>query len=64
MRSRICLLLIPAASLLCGCDGRVEEYVPASSISRNGFARDARAEREADGREVKLWGFVDPTIGC
>ncbi len=44
---------------LAGCSGQTGDYVAASSISRNGFARDAQAMRKMDGQEVKLWGFVD-----
>ena len=46
------------ASLL-GCDERIDGYVAASSISRNGFAKDACAVRGLVGREISLWGFVD-----
>ena len=42
-----------------GCAGPIGGYDPASSISRNGFARDAEAARGLDGRVVKIWGFVD-----
>ncbi len=35
------------------------DYLPASTISRDGFATDAAAQRAADGTEIRLWGFVD-----
>jgi hypothetical protein len=35
------------------------DYVAASSISKDGFARDADAARRLAGQEVKLWGYVD-----
>ncbi len=35
------------------------DYLPASAISQNGFAKDAAAQHTADGKEIKLWGFVD-----
>jgi hypothetical protein len=47
------------ASLLIGCDGRIGDHLVASSISENGFARDAKEILEARGRKIKLWGFVD-----
>jgi hypothetical protein len=53
--------MLVVSLLLAGCQQQVGDYVAASSISRNGFARDAAALREADGQEVKLWGYVDPS---
>lgn len=35
------------------------DYAAASSISRDGFARNPRTIQELHGQEVKLWGFVD-----
>jgi hypothetical protein len=45
--------------LIAGCDRRAGDYLPASSISKDGFARDAEAMRAADGMEIRVWGFVD-----
>jgi hypothetical protein len=59
VRSRGGIILLVVTPLLWGCDARQGDYVPASSISRKGFAKDAEAVRAANGREVKLWGFVD-----
>ncbi len=42
-----------------GCEGPIGGYAPASSISRNGLARDGEAIRGLNGRVVKIWGFVD-----
>jgi heat shock protein HslJ len=36
-----------------------DDYVAASSITRNGFAVDGKAIRALDGQEMKIWGFVD-----
>jgi len=35
------------------------DYVAASLLTRNGFARDGAQARGLEGREVRLWGFVD-----
>jgi len=53
-------LLLAVAAALNGCDNRVEGYVAASSISRNGFARNAAALRGAEGQVIRVWGYVDP----
>jgi heat shock protein HslJ len=36
-----------------------DDYVAASSITKNGFAVDGKAMRALDGQEMKIWGFVD-----
>jgi len=36
-----------------------DDYVAASSITRNGFAVDGKAMRALDGQQMKIWGFVD-----
>lgn len=48
-----------ALALMAGCDRSSYDYLPASSISEDGFARDAEAMRAADGTEIRVWGFVD-----
>ena len=53
--------MLAISLLLAGCQQQVGDYAAASSLSRNGFARDGAALSQADGREVKLWGYVDPT---
>lgn len=54
-----CAILGPgivAASLCaCACDGRIGDFIPASSISRNGLATDAGRA----GQDIAVWGFVD-----
>lgn len=37
-----------------------DDYMAASSISRDGFAIDDDEIRQLDGQEVMLWGYVDP----
>jgi len=56
--TRIASLLVIVASVV-GCHARIGDYVSASSIARNGFARDTTAMRRVDGREIRVWGFVD-----
>ena len=45
--------------LLAGCVPQGGDYVPASSISQNGFARNGQATPIVSGQEIKLWGYVD-----
>jgi hypothetical protein len=59
MNKYLSLIVIAATLLLAGCSQQSGDYAAASSISRNGFARDAAAMRKLDGQEVKVWGFVD-----
>jgi hypothetical protein len=59
MNNYLSLVMIAASLLLAGCSSQIGEYVAASSISKNGFARDAEALRKLDGKEVEVWGFVD-----
>ncbi len=51
--------LLVAATLLTGCQLPTGDYVAASAISQDGFARDGAALRQLQGQEVKIWGFVD-----
>jgi len=53
------IFMLVVALLLAGCSQQVGDYVAASSISRNGFARDGNKMRKVDGQEIKIWGFVD-----
>jgi len=39
--------------------GLIASYLPVAAIARNGFVRDKGAVAEAQGREIRLWGFVD-----
>jgi len=48
-----------AMALLLGCHEPAYDYVAASSVVRNGFARDGAAMRAAQGKTVVVWGFVD-----
>lgn len=53
------LIMLIGAFALAGCIGQTGDFMPASAISRDGFARDGAAMRALDGQVVKLWGFVD-----
>jgi hypothetical protein len=53
------LILLVATLFLAGCSRQMGDYTAASSISRNGFARDGEQMRKLDGREIMVWGFVD-----
>ena len=53
------ILILVVTAFLVGCGGQIGDYSAASSISKDGFARNAKELREIHGQEVKLWGFVD-----
>jgi hypothetical protein len=59
MNKYLSLIILAATLLATGCNKQIGDYVAASSISRNGLARDAEAMRRLDGQEIKVWGFVD-----
>jgi hypothetical protein len=52
------ILLVITALPVC-CAKQMGDYAAVSAISKYGFARNPEEMRQADGREVKLWGFVD-----
>lgn len=58
MRRYITLGILVAASLV-GCNEPTGGYEAASVISGDGFARNGEAMRAAEGREIRLWGYVD-----
>jgi hypothetical protein len=57
MGKHLSILLI--ATLFIGCREQTGDYIAASSISQNGFARNGKEMRSINGQEIKLWGFVD-----
>lgn len=59
MPRHLTLILLTFATFLVGCNSQIGDYVAASSVSDGGFARDGRQMQALQGREVKLWGFVD-----
>jgi hypothetical protein len=59
MRIKCLAIMLVAALLLVGCSQQAGDYIAASSISKDGFARDGDALRKMDGQEMKIWGFVD-----
>lgn len=58
IRFRVVPTLIVLASLA-GCDSRIDDAVAASAITQDGFAKDDAQMRALEGRELRLWGFVD-----
>ena len=59
MKRFLPLLLLVAALLATGCRAQTGDYLAAAAISRNGFAVNDEAIRALEGKEVKLWGYVD-----
>jgi hypothetical protein len=59
MNKYLIIFIFVVAACLAGCNGQTGDYVAASSISTDGFARNEQAVRQLDGQEVKLWGYVD-----
>jgi hypothetical protein len=59
MNRYLSLVMLVVAMFLVGCNEQIGDYIAASSISRNGFARDGKEMRKVHGQEVKIWGFVD-----
>ena len=53
------VLILVVTTLLAGCNQQIGDYIAASSISKNGFARDTGDMSEVEGDEIKIWGFVD-----
>jgi hypothetical protein len=51
--------LVIASLLPVGCGEQVGGYLPATAIARKGFLIDQRTAANLEGRETKLWGFVD-----
>ena len=51
--------MLVVATFLVGCNSQIGDYTAASSISKDGFARDEQQMIELHGQEIKLWGFVD-----
>ncbi len=52
------VIAIPLA-LLSGCNDEYRGYIAAASIAENGFARNKGTIRKLNGREIKIWGYVD-----
>jgi hypothetical protein len=55
------IILVIGASLVLvnGCTHRIGNYVAASSISKNGYARNGKLIHKINGSEIKVWGYVD-----
>lgn len=59
MNKYLIIFIVVVAACLAGCNQQTGDYVAASSISADGFARNEQAVRQLDGEEIKLWGYVD-----
>ena len=59
MKKYLGLVMLVVTVLLAGCSDQKGGYVAASSLSKDGFARNGAEARKLHGQEVKLWGFVD-----
>ena len=59
MKKCLLLIMLIFTAVMGGCDAPVGDYLPASAISRNGFAWDAASVGRIEGQAVKLWGYVD-----
>ena len=57
-RCLIATVLVVAVSLA-GCNGRIGDYVAASSIAKNGFSREGKGMGNANGLQTRVWGFLD-----
>lgn len=52
--------LVGGIILMEGCDRRIGDYRPLSSmVNRSGFAVDRRRALELEGQEIRIWGYVD-----
>lgn len=56
---RITIIALVVAASSFGCVKSAGDYLSVSSLARNGFAKSNEAIRKLDGREVRVWGFVD-----
>ena len=53
------VIILVVTVFLVGCSEQIGDYTAASSISENGFAKDAKHVRGLEGQQVRIWGFVD-----
>ena len=53
------VIILVVTTFLVGCSEQIGDYIAASSISENGFAKDEKHVRGLEGEEVQIWGFVD-----
>ena len=59
MKKYLGLVVLVVTVFLVGCSAQKGGYIAASSLSKDGFARNAAEARKLHGQEVELWGFVD-----
>ena len=59
IRGGIYLTILVASLFVAACQQPSGDYLAASSISADGFARNGQQVGALNGQEVKLWGYVD-----
>ena len=64
MAKRFLFWVLVLVILMTGCDNSADEYfaesyIPVSSISEGGFARNETELQDIQSQEIKLWGYVD-----
>lgn len=55
-------IIIVFLILISGCNNnnkQIGDYIAASSITKDGFAKNRNQMLRAQGKEIKIWGFVD-----
>jgi len=55
----LALITLVNSCLMTGCHEQRDDYIAASSISQNGFARNGEEMHKVHGQEIMVWGFVD-----
>jgi hypothetical protein len=56
---RFLIVIVILSIYISGCNEQYSGYISADSISKNGFARDAKSIDKFKGKEIKIWGYVD-----
>lgn len=53
-------IIIVFLILISGCNNKqIGDYIAASSITKDGFAKNRNQMLKEQGKEIKIWGFVD-----
>ena len=55
---RLVVVLLLAVLAIAGCRTKGDGYIPVAAIARHGFLSDPDTLVEAQGRNIKLWGYV------
>lgn len=51
--------MLACGFVVAGCSAPADRYIAAAAISEHGFARSADRVLRMQGRDVRVWGFVD-----